>query len=176
MDLGQAYEVLGLPIGATLQAVKGRYRQLVRRYHPDLSRTSRTERDYTRVVDAWRTIQDAFSDDARDPAEKKRVDPGDRDLDFGDSFDVLRLRLGGVDVPLEKIGQAVLECSEVSDSGVQISITFVGPWSGGIGQVSAILKIGRSAGEVSGKILAVTRERSGVVVRIEFEPILQGSS
>ncbi|MBP0016033.1 MAG: DnaJ domain-containing protein [Cyanobacteria bacterium SBLK] len=43
MNLVQCYRVLGLEFGAELEQIKGSYRRLARRYHPDVNPDNQTE-------------------------------------------------------------------------------------------------------------------------------------
>ncbi|MBW0144162.1 J domain-containing protein [Sphingomicrobium clamense] len=56
----QALQVLGLKPDTDLHAVRGRYSELVRRYHPDRNGGDRSqEARLTRVIDAWQTLRKA---------------------------------------------------------------------------------------------------------------------
>ena len=77
------YEVLGLESGASADAVKGHYRKLAKRYHPD-----RNEGDpsaawmFRQVKDAYDTIESRRRDNPRPQAPNPRApaapDPGNQ--------------------------------------------------------------------------------------------------
>ena len=53
------YRVLGLPIGADEAAVRHRYRELVRKHHPDVSADSeKAHRRFVRIQEAYRVLMD----------------------------------------------------------------------------------------------------------------------
>ncbi|WP_265569777.1 J domain-containing protein [Sphingomicrobium nitratireducens] len=55
-----ALDVLGLKSDTDLHAVRGRYSELVRRYHPDRNGGDRRhEARLTRVIEAWQTLRKA---------------------------------------------------------------------------------------------------------------------
>lgn len=55
-----ALDVLGLKPDTDLHAVRGRYSELVRRYHPDRNGGNRAhEARLTRVIEAWQTLRKA---------------------------------------------------------------------------------------------------------------------
>ena len=56
----QALQVLGLKPDTDLHKVRGRYSELVRRYHPDRNGGDRShEARLTRVIEAWQTLRKA---------------------------------------------------------------------------------------------------------------------
>lgn len=56
----QALQVLGLKTDTDLHAVRGRYSELVRRYHPDRNGGDRShEARLIRVIEAWQTLRKA---------------------------------------------------------------------------------------------------------------------
>lgn len=55
--LSQAYQTLGLTYGASLEQVKIRYRQLIKRYHPDLNHTASGAKSFKQVMDAFNLIK-----------------------------------------------------------------------------------------------------------------------
>lgn len=72
------YEVLGLPRSATLAQIKRRYKELVRRYHPDVARDKVTaHRLFIQINEAYETLSDPIRrkayDESLEIAERRRA-------------------------------------------------------------------------------------------------------
>ncbi|MCS7064985.1 MAG: DnaJ domain-containing protein [Fimbriimonadales bacterium] len=52
------YEVLGLPMSATPEQIRKRYRELVRRYHPDVNPAPDAKEQFLRVQEAYQVLSD----------------------------------------------------------------------------------------------------------------------
>ncbi len=60
MDLASHYRTLGLCQGAPLQEVKAAYRQLVRRYHPDVNPGEQAVEQFIQISDAYTALSEAI--------------------------------------------------------------------------------------------------------------------
>ena len=58
MKFRDYYETLGVPRTATLDDIKGAYRKLARKYHPDVSKTKDTEERFKEVGEAYAVLKD----------------------------------------------------------------------------------------------------------------------
>jgi hypothetical protein len=163
MELERAFRILRIPRDVSLADAKKRFRQLVLCYHPDRSGTTRTERQYKLVVEAFRTIEGFL---VNGPAEEEGGD-----LEFGTLLNILELRLGGKAVPVETIGKAILsKCSYKDSLGMAIVIHLSEPWYGGKGKISAILELDSDHGQIGGKMLSSWGNGDGGLMGLEFEP------
>ncbi len=52
------YEVLGLPMSATPEQIRKRYRELVRRYHPDVNPAPDAKEQFLRIQEAYQVLSD----------------------------------------------------------------------------------------------------------------------
>lgn len=52
------YETLGLPIGASAEQIRKRYRELVRRYHPDVNPSPNAKEQFLRIQEAYQVLSD----------------------------------------------------------------------------------------------------------------------
>lgn len=52
------YETLGLPFGASAEAIRKRYRELVRRYHPDVNPSPSAKEQFLRIQEAYQVLSD----------------------------------------------------------------------------------------------------------------------
>jgi len=52
------YEVLGLPMNATPEQIRKRYRELVRRYHPDVNPAPDAKDQFLRIQEAYQVLSD----------------------------------------------------------------------------------------------------------------------
>ncbi len=52
------YEVLGLPMSATPEQIRRRYRELVRRYHPDVNPAPDAKEQFLRIQEAYQVLSD----------------------------------------------------------------------------------------------------------------------
>ncbi|MCS6918672.1 MAG: DnaJ domain-containing protein [Fimbriimonadales bacterium] len=52
------YEVLGLSMHATQEAVRRRYRELVRQYHPDVNPSPQAQEQFLRIQEAYQVLSD----------------------------------------------------------------------------------------------------------------------
>jgi molecular chaperone DnaJ len=52
------YEVLGLPMSATPEQIRKRYRELVRRYHPDVNPSPDAKEQFLRIQEAYQVLSD----------------------------------------------------------------------------------------------------------------------
>lgn len=63
MNLADCYQVLGLSSGATFQDVKASYRQLARRYHPDVSSGDQRAKDkFIEITAAYKCLLNALAE------------------------------------------------------------------------------------------------------------------
>ncbi|MBF2028793.1 MAG: DnaJ domain-containing protein [Oscillatoriales cyanobacterium C42_A2020_001] len=63
MNLVDCYRVLGLPSGASFHAIKASYRQLARRYHPDVSSGDQRAKDkFIEVTAAYKFLLNTLAD------------------------------------------------------------------------------------------------------------------
>lgn len=63
MNLVDCYRVLGLPSGASFHAIKTSYRQLARRYHPDVSSGDQRAKDkFIEVTAAYKFLLNTLAD------------------------------------------------------------------------------------------------------------------
>jgi len=73
------YKTLGVPRGATQEAIKAAYRKLARKYHPDVSREPLAELRFKEVGEAYKTLKDPASRAAYDrlpyPSYQHRPEP-----------------------------------------------------------------------------------------------------
>jgi|APSaa5957512535_1039671.scaffolds.fasta_scaffold21630_2 hypothetical protein len=165
MDPDRAFRTLGIGPDASMATAKRRFRILVRRYHPDMTGTSRTREKYQRVVEAFRVVEEYILNGP--------VDEDEGELDLGTALNVIELKLGGRLVPVEIIRNAKLEGSpHDNDSGIMVSVRFSELWFGGMGEISIILELGGECGKMGGRLLAASSERTGGMSGFEFEPIL----
>ena len=68
-DLTKYYKVLDLDTNATLQQIKGRFRELVLKYHPDKCRNKKTaEKKFKKIVEAYEMII-RYREDDPEPGE-----------------------------------------------------------------------------------------------------------
>jgi len=86
------YEVLGVDRSATPEEVKKAYRQLARRYHPDVSDESNTEALFKEVNEAYEVISDADKRAAYDRFGHAGPGMGNFGFDFGfrDPFEIFQ--------------------------------------------------------------------------------------
>lgn len=86
------YEVLGVDRSATPEEVKKAYRQLARRYHPDVSGESNTEALFKEVNEAYEVISDADKRAAYDRFGHAGPGMGNFGFDFGfrDPFEIFQ--------------------------------------------------------------------------------------
>ena len=52
----EMYRVLGIRHSATTEEIKDAYRRLVKKYHPDITRTNSSGRQLTKVIEAYKTL------------------------------------------------------------------------------------------------------------------------
>jgi curved DNA-binding protein CbpA len=52
------YETLGLPFGASAEEIRKRYRELVRRYHPDVNPSPDAKERFLRIQEAYQVLSD----------------------------------------------------------------------------------------------------------------------
>ncbi len=52
------YEVLGVPMGATAEQIRKRYRELVRRYHPDVNPSPEAKERFLQIQEAYQVLSD----------------------------------------------------------------------------------------------------------------------
>lgn len=52
------YETLGLPFGASAEQIRKRYRELVRRYHPDVNPSPNAKEQFLRIQEAYQVLSD----------------------------------------------------------------------------------------------------------------------
>ncbi|MER3558657.1 MAG: hypothetical protein C4336_03710 [Armatimonadota bacterium] len=52
------YETLGLPFGASAEQIRKRYRELVRRYHPDVNPSPEAKEQFLRIQEAYQVLSD----------------------------------------------------------------------------------------------------------------------
>uniref|UniRef100_A0A832GYN5 J domain-containing protein n=1 Tax=Oscillatoriales cyanobacterium SpSt-402 TaxID=2282168 RepID=A0A832GYN5_9CYAN len=65
MNLVDCYRVLGLPSGASFHDIKASYRQLARRYHPDVSSGDQRAKDkFIEITAAYKFLLNALADSA----------------------------------------------------------------------------------------------------------------
>ena len=68
-DLTKYYKVLDLDTNATLQQIKGRFRELVLKYHPDKCKNKKTaEKKFKKIVEAYEMII-RYREDDPEPGE-----------------------------------------------------------------------------------------------------------
>lgn len=60
LTICDCYRVLGLAPTATSAEVRGRFRQLVKQYHPDLHPGRRSHRHFVRITKAYRLLRETF--------------------------------------------------------------------------------------------------------------------
>jgi len=72
------YETLGVQRDASPDAIRGAYRKLARKYHPDLNKTSEAEERFKRVGEAYEVLSD--------PDKRKRYDALGADWKAGQDF------------------------------------------------------------------------------------------
>ena len=74
-DLTKYYKVLDLDTNATLQQIKGRFRELVLKYHPDKCKNKKTaETKFKKIVEAYEMIIRYREDD---PEPREPEEPGE---------------------------------------------------------------------------------------------------
>jgi molecular chaperone DnaJ len=100
------YEVLGLDRSATDDQIKKAYRQLAKKYHPDLNPGDKTaEENFKEVSEAYAVLSDADKKSKYDQFGHAGVDPnfgagggggfGGFNMDFGDFGDIFSSFFGG---------------------------------------------------------------------------------
>lgn len=52
------YQTLGLPMGATEEQIRKRYRELVRQYHPDVNPSPEAKEQFLRIQEAYQVLSD----------------------------------------------------------------------------------------------------------------------
>ncbi len=52
------YQTLGLPMGASEEQIRKRYRELVRQYHPDVNPTPEAKEQFLRIQEAYQVLSD----------------------------------------------------------------------------------------------------------------------
>src|SRR3989338_10278241 len=57
-DKRDYYEVLGLKKGAGIEEVKAAYRELAKKYHPDLNKDHGAEEKFKEVLEAYQILSD----------------------------------------------------------------------------------------------------------------------
>ncbi len=86
------YEVLGVPRNADAQAIKKRYRELVRKHHPDVrSDKAEAEKRFVEIIEAYKTLVDPLKRSAYDatlpevtrPVSSSNARPGSDRIDPG---------------------------------------------------------------------------------------------
>ena len=58
MQYKDYYKTLGVPRGATADAIKKAYRLLARKYHPDVSKEANAEEKFKEVAEAYEVLKD----------------------------------------------------------------------------------------------------------------------
>ena len=53
------YEILGLKKGAPIEEVKRAYKELAKKYHPDVSKEENAEKKFKEVVEAYSILSDS---------------------------------------------------------------------------------------------------------------------
>jgi molecular chaperone DnaJ len=93
------YEILGISKGATLDEVKGAFRRLARKYHPDVSQEPNAEERFKEINEAYGILSDADKRAAYDRFGHAGVQGAggmpDFTVDFSDLFEGLFGGLGG---------------------------------------------------------------------------------
>ncbi|MGD2063506.1 MAG: DnaJ C-terminal domain-containing protein [Nitrospirota bacterium] len=72
MEFKDYYEILGVPQDATQEVIKGAYRRLARKYHPDVSKEAGAEQRFKDVGEAYEVLKDPEKRAAYDQLAKGR--------------------------------------------------------------------------------------------------------
>lgn len=103
------YEILGVPRTATEAEIKGAYRKLARKYHPDVSKESDAEARFKELGEAYQVLKDPekrasydqmgsnwrAGQDFQPPPNWHGAGEGDNAGDFSDFFESMFGRQGG---------------------------------------------------------------------------------
>ncbi len=82
------YEILGLKKGASAEEIKKAYKQLAKKYHPDVSKDSEAEHKFKEVAEAYSVLSDPEKKQNYDNyGENYKNFQGFEGFDFGKGFD-----------------------------------------------------------------------------------------
>lgn len=63
MNLKEAHSILEIPVGAEPDAVKKKYRELTKKYHPDINKESDAEDKFKKINEAYQCVQNGKGSD-----------------------------------------------------------------------------------------------------------------
>lgn len=72
MNLKEAYSILELPVGSEPDVVKKRYRELTKKYHPDINKESDAEAKFKKINEAHQVIQNGKDEPEQNPFGRVR--------------------------------------------------------------------------------------------------------
>jgi molecular chaperone DnaJ len=85
MNLKQAYQILGLPEGASPEEAKKQYKKLAKQYHPDLNKDPQAESKAKEINEAYQVVSTGKSTDREDSYMQQPFNP------FGSMFGQQRM-------------------------------------------------------------------------------------
>lgn len=75
MNLKQAYDILEIPSTATPEEAKRRFRELVKKYHPDINKDVEADDKIKKINEAYQVISTGKSTDREDVARSRTKNP-----------------------------------------------------------------------------------------------------
>jgi len=74
LNLQEAYSILGLPTSASQEEAKKRYRELTRKYHPDINKEPGAEEKFKKINEAYGCVQSGKGTDKEPPIMRNPFD------------------------------------------------------------------------------------------------------
>ncbi|MGC1307300.1 MAG: DnaJ domain-containing protein [Phormidesmis sp.] len=129
MNLARHYQTLGLRRSASLQEVKGAYRQLVRRYHPDINPDEAAIESFIKINDAYTEVSAAMRQvsqgrtDAQVTSDAHRQSPVPSQPPDGDALTLESLKRTLETLGFGKFSAGQYVVSKTEEEGAEIAST-----------------------------------------------------
>lgn len=85
MKVAEAYSILEIPVGASPEEAKKKYRELTKKYHPDVNKDPGAEDKFKKINEAYQVISTGKSTDREDVVSRSRTYNPFGDSPFGRS-------------------------------------------------------------------------------------------